>query len=1411
MTVQLRQAREATADAQRRRSRQAGAWEWVGALAIATALFRQAPGLVMPDTKFDLFQAPGTFLSRVFGFWDPSAGFGQIQNQATGYLWPIGPYYWLADLLQIPDWTAQRIWHITLVLLGYFGVIWLTRRLGIASTFARVSAGLAYALAPRALSLFGGFTNELLPLALLPWTLYFLHRGTESGSPRRWAALAALCTVSMSGVNATATLAVLPLPLLFLLTRTRGPRRSALLAWWSGLVVLGTLWWTVPLLLQNRYGLQFIPYTEPASVTTAWTDLAEVGRGTSHWLGQLILPTGPWWPTAHRFVSDPWLVAGTGLVLAVGLAGLSLRRMREAPLMRLSALIAISLLSLGFVGSLDSPISEQIRYLLEGPLGPLRNVGKFDPLLRLPLAVGVAVALERVDFGRLKRALASNMPDVPAAAAAITAVVGLSLSTLPLWQAELPADGSFSEVPQWWNDAGDWLESQDAEGRVLLLPASGFAEYYWGRPLDEPFQSALSVPWAVRNQIPLGSAANIRLLDGINQRINEGRGSAGLSKLLARMGVEYVLVRNDLEWRRALTTRPGLVAQTLAESPGLQPVAQFGPDVGTTITVFDNAADSRLDGDLPSIQIFRVQGAAARLSAFAAAEVVRASGGPEAMLQLAEQDVVGARPVILDGDGVPPDAAVAEQVITDTLRLRTRNFGLILEGESATLTPDSPQPRRPINDYTPFPLDGRQSVARYDGLVADVVASTSLADADNPGRHVSEAQPWAGADGNLLTAWTSGNYGSPDGEWLEIRYREPVDLSDVTVRFTDVGGAKVTLAELSSENGSLAIAPNPEGVVRAGVPGGPATTLRVTVATVVGGAGFEQRAAIAEIEGPGLPVAKALVTAALPAADESTSLSIRRAPFIRGGCIRVDTETRCSRQLPATGEDTTRIDRAVSLPNSVVWRISGETLVTPGTGADTVLAAGRPDLRVAWSSSQTADPQVTGYAAVDADPGTTWVTDPADLSPELTLSWDAIRTVDRLAVRHSSGSASGIVTQALLVGDDGVRTLEIPRDGSFVSFDPLRTTSLRLEITGVDSFVDLPYDVGISPQAQPGISELLIPAISDLIGSAAPTDRVVVPCGSGPTLRIDGLDVPTRLVGTRAAVEAFRPLEFFACRTVSLSSGEHRIQMPDTPRDFPLSLIAREVGAAEAGLATPTSHRLVTVTGWGQAERTATVAAGPASILVTTENRNEGWRATTADGTVLNPVTIDGWRQGWMLPAGEATTVLLEFRPQSAVRWSIVASLAIGILALFVGLRRSGGGPEPAPVRAAAANWIAPLGAALLVLLGGWFAAAALIVLAWAARWRAAIAAIAWAGPTLAVTGQLAGLWLVDNYAVGRGYWWSQALVLAGLAALVVLIAIDSGAFARWRGAFKPLWRRNAEPDGAGASSSGAAAPQDAN
>ena len=160
----------------------------LGLVAYALA-FAQRPGLATSDTKIDLHVAAGRFLADVASMWSDSGSLGQVQGgQTAGYLFPMGPFFALGDLLGLSPWVVQRLWLGTLLALGAWGTVrlldaLLTRRRGV----AHVVAGLLVVVNPFVVVYANRTTVTLLATAVLPWLMLAVHRGARA-SGWRWPA-----------------------------------------------------------------------------------------------------------------------------------------------------------------------------------------------------------------------------------------------------------------------------------------------------------------------------------------------------------------------------------------------------------------------------------------------------------------------------------------------------------------------------------------------------------------------------------------------------------------------------------------------------------------------------------------------------------------------------------------------------------------------------------------------------------------------------------------------------------------------------------------------------------------------------------------------------------------------------------------------------------------------------------------------------------------------------------------------------------------------------------------------------------------------------------------------------------------------------------------------------------------------
>lgn len=1262
--------------------------------------FLQEPSRIVPDTKLDLAVDPAGLLLRALHMWEPDGFFGQLGNQTYGYLFPMGPFFLLGDLIGAPTWAVQRAWVAVLLVAAFLGVVRLLGALGIGTPLTRVVAALAYALAPRMMSTLGPISVEALPMALAPWVLVPLVRGAVTGSPRRAAAASGLAILLVGGVNAVATAAVLPLAAWWLLTRSAGPRKRSLLIWWPVSVVLATLWWVVPLVLLGRYSPPFLDWIETASVTTSVTDPFSVVRGTSHWVGFLATSGGPSWPAAWTIVTAPALIIASALLAGAGLAGLARRDLPERSFLIGGLGLGFLLLSLGHVGDLAAPWQVGVRTLLDGPLAPLRNVHKFEPILRLVVVVGLAHLLSSLPVVR-RRQMGFSRAGGQAVVAGLVVVVAM-----PLWTTNLAPRGAYAEIPGYWYDVARYLEAHDEGGRALVVPAASFGTYIWGTTRDEPLQALATTAWGVRDAVPLSSAGNIRILDALERRLEDGEGSPGLAPFLQRAGVRYLVVRNDLS-PGAAGPRTIQIRQALTRSPGIRRVADFGPLL-EGYRGFDLVSDEGLEQFRNAVEVYEVsvgsQDGDPRIAAFPADDVAVMSGGPEGLLPALDAGVASSA-VILAGDNIPSALASGGIVLTDTYPRIEHDFGSVHGVRSARMSATDEYTRqRPVHDYWPTGPEGRQSLTGYVG-VADVRASSSRALLAGFGSSDPASGPWAALDGDNATSWKSRSEPTGDDPWWEVEFESPRWVPYLDVALDELIGVPPSRLVIQTDSGEMPVSVNPTAALqRVSVPPGLTSRVRILVDRA-NSLSPGSTLALREVEIPGVEVTHTLNVAPATGSESASaapvdSIVLRAAPGQRGGCAFTDDRPYCSPSLLSTGEDThDGIVRTVDIPVGAWYRVAMTAVPRAGDALTALVGPLAADSVTAVGSSQLVpDPAAAAQSAVDGDQATAWIASATDAQPSISLSWGRQRRItglqfllDRflgaappLKVAVSTGSGS---TYEVFVDEVGLARIP-PVVTDRLDIRVLTTRPTRSLNPATGTVTNLPF----------GVSEIRVLGAEDLIEERARQLTTGVPCGFGPQLEVDGEpSFPTSVETTRRALFEGRSVNVTACAgsgLVYLGAGTHTLRVPPTAE-----FLARSVTLARTAPQSPAPTQLDVVE-WGATERLVNVPArGETQVIVVSENFNPGWRAEI-DGQELEPFRVDGWRQGFVLPAGPAGILTLSYAPDAGYRTGLLVG-AVGAMLLLVLLVVRGPSRLPALRAARRSWWGVGLGAACLLAVSG--------------------------------------------------------------------------------------------------------------
>ena len=1276
-------------------------WLWLVGTVFLVLTFLQSPGRIAPDTKLDLTANPLRFLSRAADLWNSDLPFGQAQNQAYGYLFPHGAFFLTGDVLGVPGWITQRLWWALLLTVGFWGLLRVAEVLGIGTTASRVVAATAFTLSPRVLTTLGAISSETLPMMLAPWVLLpviYVMRGDPR--IRLLAARSAAAVALMGAVNAVATLTGCLAAVIWWAAHKPNRQWWRFTAWWAVCTALAVTWWSVALVLLGRISPPFLDFIESSGVTTRWLSLTEMLRGTGSWT-PYVAPTAT---AGSPLVTGSVAVLATTLVAAAGLAGLAMRSMPARGRLITILLIGVVALAVGYSGGLGSPIATQVQLFLDADGTPLRNVHKLEPLLRLPITLGLAHLLGRIPLpGSSSRRVWVHAFANPEAdrrvAVGIVVLTALTAATGLAWTGRLTPPGSFEAIPQHWHQTAAWLDEHNtAGGRVLVAPGAPFATQVWGNSHDEPLQVLGDSPWGVRDSIPLTPPQTIRALDSVQRLFAAGRPSAGLADTLAQQGIAYVVVRNDLDPDTSRSARPLLVHRVLDNSAGLSRVAAFGDPVGPG-TLAGFVTDSGLRPRYPAVEIYRVQAWQPGPYLTDADTMARVDGGPESLLRLAERRRLTGQtplgPMLLTADAQRAGLPVDLVTVTDTPVARETDYGRVDNHSSEMRAPDDP--RHTFNRVMDYPAGTDPLHTRWDGGRLSV--SSSAADSTA----LPDVSPSAGAvaaiDSDPSTSWVSNSLQTAVGQWLQVDFDNPVTNAAVTVTPSATAvGAQVRRLEVATVNGTTTLRfDEPGKALTAALPFGETPWLRITaVGTDDGSPGVQfgiTDLTVTQYDASGfahqIPLRRTLDVPGPPPGAEVAGWDLGSELLGRPGCADGPDAVRCAATLGLSPEEPVNLSRTLSVPAATT--VAPTVWVRPRQGPRLADLLHTPGTARATGESDLIDVLGSAYAATDGDPRTAWTApqNGVQVNKAATLSVRLPEATEVAALRLAPSRVQLPAHPTLVAVNLGAgpQVFELTGDEpQTVELHPTVTDTVTLTILDWRDVIDRTA-LGFDQLKPPGLAEV---AVLDAAGrpvAAQSVDRdrrIELTCGRGPIIGVAGQFIQTSIHTTVGTLLDNEPIAAKPCaqEEISLPAGQQELVV--SPGEaFVVDGITLATPRAGQVRQAPT---VAAQTGSWQADHREVVlaAAEQDRVLVVPESVNPGWVAHTPDGARMQPVTVNGWQQGWVVPAGTEGTVTLSFPSNSGYRIGLIGGLALlPVLALLalLPMRRTGVGCPVAPWR----------------------------------------------------------------------------------------------------------------------------------
>jgi arabinofuranan 3-O-arabinosyltransferase len=1239
-----------------------------------------SPGRVSADTKQYLYLDSDRLLSRAAYLWDSHIGFGTVSHQIIGYLFPMGPYYWLMDHVGVPDWVAQRLWLGSISLAAALGARWLFRMLGVRRSGA-IAGALVYMLAPYQLAFTARISVLLLAWAGLPWLVGLAMRAVRRGGWRD-PALFALVLLTIGSVNASSLVFVIVGPALWLLLDACRGRAAfgAVLRAVARIAVLClgvSLWWIVGLRLQGAYGLPILQLTETVRTVAADSTPTEILRGIGNWFFYGKDRLGYSIDQASSYANDVATQIATYAIPVVALALAAIVRWRHRAYFVL-LVVGGTVISVGAWPYDDpSPYGALFKWFAGDTAAglALRNTPRAVPLLMLGLAGLVAAGVS---------ALAPRIGSLwPAAVVGILACAAL----VPVW-----AHGYLSDhldrpegVPAYWREAIAALQREGDATRVLEIPGSDFAAYRWGDTIEPITPGLMDRAYVARETLPSGSAASVNLLVALDHPLQDSTfepDALAASARLANIGT--IVLRSDLEYERFDTPRPRLLWQQLVGplARGLDAPRTFGPSTRNRASSSVPAIDS-LELAIPAsaahpprVALFDVKDAVPILHSAPTAQPVVLAGDAEGIVDAAAAGIIDGRSLVLESGALTTKElktqlrAGADLVLTDSNRRRNQQFFAGVRDNSGYTERAGQDSSTDEFHLDPFPQssDAGRTVVEQRGGTVDATGYVTPSD-----------RPMKAVDGNPQTAWLVDR--DVVGQHLVITadHEQTIDhvmLAQRPVNPTDQSIAQVKLTFDHGDPVAVVLDPSSFGAAGQTIPIAPRTAKRVDI----------------EIQGVNKPTAESnngVGFTEVGFGDTRVSETVRLPVTVArqvgkaADGHRLDVVLSRLRNDPAARlDEESTLDRRFVLPDARSFLLSGTARVEPNA-TDTVLddafGTTAPGTQYTSSSHLFGDADARASRAFDHDPSTAWTPVLGNqVGAWIDVSMPTSRTVDRMHLTFVADRKHSIPTEVTLLADgQPTRTLPLPHvrrgteDGTLrtveLGFDPVTAKDLRVQIdsirpglanTGPETDpVLLPVSI-----AEAGMADVPVPAAPAPIDTRCRSDLVTV----------DGQPFPVEIRGASTAARS--GLDVAACSAaLPMAAGSNRVQTADgTATGFDVDRVV--LSSDTDGQPAPITPAGAPISESGARVRVTSSTAdsyhlqvrtdGKPFWLVLGESHSDGWEATADGHSLGSPQLVNGFANGWTVRPDHAGTidVVLRWTPQRIV-W---IGLAISGLAVLV-------------------------------------------------------------------------------------------------------------------------------------------------
>ncbi len=838
------------------------------------------------------------------------------------------------------------------------------------------------------------------------------------------------------------------------------------------------------------------------------------------------------------------------------------------------------------------------------------------------------------------------------------------------------------QPPQAWSDAAASLDDRPTGYRVLQLPGSEFGAFTWGYTVDPPLPGLTERPLVTRDLLPLGSPAAMDLLYALDDRFQDGvLEPAAIAPAARLLGADSVWLTNDAWFDRFRTPRPDVVAQQLREDvAGLGDPVAFGEAAVVEAVQLESIDETSLGAvgvGVPVEPVWLVPVTSPIGVIRAKDQVTAIAGSGDGVIDASVAGLIDGTDLIVYTAELPEAARPGRLVVTDSNRDQarqwrgsqdTRGFTEDASG-TALLDFDSADQRIDVFDDD----DDHQTVAVQVGPVRAYAT-----DYGEPFAYRPEHRAAMAVDGDIRTAWKVADRFDPTGEAIELRS----DTAFATVTLLQPGSGAtgsapnrwITSVDIEVDDGApLRVDLDDTSRTGAGQQidlAVPARSVRVSIVTVAEQLGSGDGLVATGPDGVGF---------AEISTELGPSTEVVRPPIdwseVADGVERIDTvltRWRANSMNRWRSDPEPTLARTVMVPAPST--VDAVTIRLSARADDTVIAALFGSSTATASERLIGVPAAGGWAAVDDDEKTAWITPfGRPIGPALTVPATP-GPLTPLTLVQLGGDYS-VIRSVRLHGLDDTIDVTLP--------EPAADGSQLVDTQGIEvgdslTMTILDADVRTTRDRRSAEVVALPAAVAELTGASLTAEPL--PAGwSGGCVAVGHIgDAELRVEVPDLDVESFlagEPVVVATCdRDTTDGALERRsgvggvIVSSIDGLDTGLDVDRIVIGTIDESLESAPRAISADVIAQTRTGRTVTVGSCPIGCwIVLGEGLNSGWTAAV-DGTDVGAGSlVDGGFNGWWLPpSGDQRTIEFRWGAQTPVTIALVISAMsiIGCIAI---------------------------------------------------------------------------------------------------------------------------------------------------